>query len=103
MTLEQFLLDNLWGLITGGLALAFSVGAIHVTVRMGMKGLKRDMSDMQSKMDARDDDHDASIKALQETQGTLRERVSVVESRLDQTIKHIGEQLDRIHDKLFGK
>ena len=87
---------------TTPLVALMSVATIVATVRMSIKGIEGKLNDMQSKMDGKDAEHDRSISELRDHQGDIRERLGIVESRLDQTIRHIGEQLGRIHDKLFG-
>lgn len=101
MTLDQFITDNIWGLLVGGVGLAFTVGTVYMAVRMSLREVTSKISDLSEDMKAKDAVHDALLTEHGSRIVKLETDQAVINSRLDQTIKHIGEQLARIYDKLF--
>lgn len=102
MTLEQFLLENLWGIVVGAIGLAFTVGTVYMAVKISLKQVTNKVDQLGVDMQNRDSAHDETLEKHEGRLSDLEKKTAVLDSRMDQTIRHIGEQLERIHNKLFG-
>lgn len=72
------------------------------TVKIMMRNLSSEIKKTNESLEKITQGHEKSIEHHSEVLSDHNARLAVVESKLDQTIRHIGTQLDRIYKKLFG-